>query len=161
MNIITEAGYQLVKKKLSDLEKEKKEIADRLSYARLDGDLSENAAWIALRESLEKVQDNITRIRNSLEEYEVISFDHKQSYKSIQIGNKVTYEAVSKSSFEDQQKKMEIEITSEIDSDPFVGKISYQSPLGSSLLGKEVGDIVDVVIPKSSNNYKIKVLEIK
>jgi transcription elongation GreA/GreB family factor len=42
-SMITEEGYQLIKKKLSDLEKNSKIIADRLSYARLDGDLSENA----------------------------------------------------------------------------------------------------------------------
>jgi len=42
-NVITKEGYQLIKKRLSDLEKQSKLIADRLTYARLDGDLSENA----------------------------------------------------------------------------------------------------------------------
>jgi transcription elongation GreA/GreB family factor len=42
-NIITKEGYELIKKRLSDLEKQSKIIADKLKYARMDGDLSENA----------------------------------------------------------------------------------------------------------------------
>lgn len=158
--MITEKGYQLIKKRLSELEKNSKVIADKLSYARLDGDLSENADWIILRENLEIAQDKINKMRTLLENSDVISkSDHEESLKFIQVGSNVSY-CILKSDGTLETKESEIEITSEMDSDPFVNKVSDQSPFGASLIGKEVGDIVEVTSPKVSNNYKVKVLKI-
>lgn len=156
--MITEKGYQLIKKRLSELEKNSKVIADKLSYARLDGDLSENADWIILRENLENAQDKINKMRSLLENSEIIS-KNEEDAEFIQVGSNVTY-AILKNDGTLEETTSEIEITSEMDSDPFVNKVSNQSPFGSSLIGKEVGAIVEVVSPKASNSYKVKVLKV-
>ncbi|WNE41359.1 MAG: Transcription elongation factor GreA [Mycoplasmataceae bacterium] len=161
-SMITEEGYQLIKVKLRDLEKNSKEIAERLSYARLDGDLSENADWIVLRENLESTHDKINRIRKVLENSDIVKGNTQINCQFIQIGNKVSYSIFDSSNIISDEIS-EIEITSEIDSDPFINKISYQSPLGSSLIGKSVGDILEIMSSKNLNkrSYKIKVLKIK
>jgi transcription elongation factor GreA len=95
-----------------------------------------------------------------LENSDVIKGSNFNGREFVQVGSKVTYSIIDKSGKLNQESS-EIEITSEIDSDPFVGKVSHQSPLGSSLIGKKIGDIIEVVSSKILNNYKIKVLEIK
>ncbi|WNE41842.1 MAG: Transcription elongation factor GreA [Mycoplasmataceae bacterium] len=158
-NVITKEGYQLIKKRLSDLEKQSKLIADRLTYARLDGDLSENADWIVLRENLENTHDKINRIRKILENSDVVE-RNENSEKIVQVGSVVNYLIIDNSGTS-TNKELEIEITSEMDSDPFVGKVSYLSPLGSSLINKEVGEEVEVNNSNVLKRYKIRILKIR
>lgn len=158
-NIITEEGYKLIKKKLSDLEKQSKLIADKLTYARLDGDLSENADWIVLRENLENTHDKINRIRKILENSDVVE-KSENSDKVVQVGSIIKYLIINNDGVE-VNKELEIEITSEMDSDPFVGKVSYLSPLGSALLNKEIGEVVEINNSNVLNKYKVRILKIR
>ena len=152
--LITESGYLILKNKLIDLEKNSKIISDKLKYARIDGDLSENAEWKALRESLELTHDKILRIRRDLDNATIITGNDNNN-ESVRIGNKVSYALLNR------KEISEVEITSEVDSDPFINKISYLSPLGSSLLNKKVGELVEINKSHVLNNYRIKILEIK
>src|SRR5688572_30522320 len=88
--LITEQSYQLIKDKLIELEKESKIIAERLAYAKTDGDLSENADYNALKEKLEINHDKIRRIRKELENSKIIKRNDNNN-QSIRIGNKVEY----------------------------------------------------------------------
>lgn len=158
--IITKKGYQLLREKISKLEEYSKKITEKLVYAKIDGDLSENADWIVLKENWENNRDKINKMRYLLENSDIISkSDNKEEMKFIQIGSNVIYSMLN-DDFSLQEKTFNVEITSEIDSDPFVGKISHQSPFGSSLIGKEVGNIIEIISSNHSNNYKVKVLEI-
>jgi len=152
--LITEKGYQLLKNKLIDLEKNSKVISDKLTYARIDGDLSENAEWKALRENLEITHDKILRIRRDLDNATIITGNDNNN-ESVRIGNKVLYSLLNR------KEISEVEITSEVDSDPFINKISYLSPLGASLLNKKINEVVEINKSHPLNNYRIKILEIK
>jgi transcription elongation factor GreA len=158
--IITKRGYQLLREKISKLEEYSKKITEKLVYAKIDGDLSENADWIVLKENWENNRDKINKMRYLLENSDVIlKSDDKEEMRFIQIGSNVVYSILDDDSSL-QEKTLNVEITSEIDSDPFIGKISHQSPFGSSLIGKEVGDIIEIISSNRLNNYKVKVLEI-
>ncbi|WNE41674.1 MAG: Transcription elongation factor GreA [Mycoplasmataceae bacterium] len=152
--LITENGYQLLKNKLIDLEKQSKIVSDKLKYARIDGDLSENAEWKVLRENLEITHDKIIKIRKDLENSNIIQGNDNNN-NSIRIGNKVLYSIVGK------DESLEVEITSEIEANPFINKISYLSPLGSSLMNKGVGEVIEIKNSRNLNNYQIKVIEVK
>ena len=163
--MMTKNGYQLLKSKLIDLEKESKIISNKLTYARIDGDLSENADWKALRENLEITHDKINKIRKDLENASIIQGNDKNN-DSVRIGNKVVYSILnndekvgnfSKQSFETS----EVEITSEIEANPFIKKISYLSPLGSALLNKEIGEVVEINNSNVLNKYKVRILKIR
>jgi transcription elongation factor GreA len=152
--MMTKNGYQLLKSKLIDLEKESKIISNKLTYARIDGDLSENADWKALRENLEITHDKINKIRKDLENSNIIQGNDKNN-DSVRIGNKVVYSIIGK------DETLEVEITSEIEANPFVNKVSYLSPLGSALLNKEIGKVVEINNSNVLNKYKVKILKIR
>jgi len=151
--LITENGYQLLKNKLIDLEKQSKIVSDKLKYARIDGDLSENAEWKALRENLEITHDKILRIRKDLDNSTIIKGNNNTD--SIQIGNRVIY------SINNNNETSEVEITSEVESNPFVNKISYLSPLGASLMNKKVGEVIEIKNSRNLNSYQIKIIEVR
>ncbi len=90
-----------------------------------------------------------------------MSENNRKNNGFVQLGSRVSYQVLeSKEQFVDNN--LQIEVTSEIDSDPSVGRISHQSPLGSALFGKRVGDTV--VVSSSATGYeiyKIKILTIE
>lgn len=154
INLITEHGYQLLKTKLVELEKESKIIARRLSFAKMDGDLSENADYNALKEKLEVIHDKIYKIRQDINNSKVITGNDNNN-DSVRIGNKVKYTNLN------TNETLEIEIASEVEANPFINRISYKSPLGLALMNKKVGEIISITNSKNLNAYQIKILEIK
>jgi transcription elongation GreA/GreB family factor len=108
---------------------------------------------------LESTHDKINRIRKILENSEVIE-RNENNENIVQVGSIVRYSIIKNSGLEND-KESEIEITSEMDSDPFVGKVSYLSPLGSSLINREIGEIVEVNNSNILNSYKVRILKIR
>lgn len=151
-SFLTEDGYKKLKEELEYLKKTKRlEIAKRIDKAREFGDLSENAEYQDAKEEQAFIEGRILEIEHLFKTSSVI--DKSSFIKSdiIEIGSKIKVE------FDGNEK--EFEIVGATDSDPLKGLISYNSPLGQSLIGKSKGNEFEVEVPKGK--VKCKILDIK
>ena len=149
---LTKAGY----KKLQDeykylVDEAREEVKRQLAEARAQGDLSENADYDAARGKQAEVEGRIKEIENILANAEIIE-EGKASTKKVGLGSTVTIK------FVDNGKEISYMIVGTVESDPVNGKISNSCPLGEALVGKTVGDIVEV---KAIKSYNVEILKIE
>ncbi len=153
--ILTKAGKENLEKELRELiDHTREEVKRQLTEARAQGDLSENADYDAARNRQAEVEGRIKEIENILSNAEIIDEEGKPGKK----GNKVALGSVVTIRFVETGKEGKYMIVGTVESDPFNNKISNACPLGEALIGKVVGDVVDVKGPKSV--YKVEVLKI-
>ena len=149
---LTKEGYKKLEDELRNLiDFVREDVKKQLAEARAQGDLSENADYDAARARQAEVEGRISQIEEILANAEII--EEKKGAKGerkIGIGSTVEIE------FVDTGKVATYTIVGTIESDPFHGKISNASPVGSALIGKKEGDIVEI---KAAKNYSIKVLK--
>ncbi|MBU1033892.1 transcription elongation factor GreA [Patescibacteria group bacterium] len=149
---ITQTGFEELQQELLELKTvSMPKVIDRISNAREQGDLSENADYHSARDERDILQARIYDIEEILSKAEV-----KTSAKNtglVALGSFVTLEIVGKS------KKISYQMSGEYESDPALGKISIESPVGKALMKKSKGDKVEVNTPAGKTTYKI--LEIK
>ena len=142
---LTKEGYYNLKKELKELlEVKKPKAVDRLQKARAMGDLSENSEYSAAKEELAFVEGRIQEIEAILKTAKVVE-SHQNEI--VDIGVKVTVEK--------EGKKEEFHIVGEFEADPSSKKLSHNSPIGKALIGKKVGDWVEVKVPAGRIKYKI------
>jgi len=152
---LTREGYKKLEDELRNLiDFVREDVKRQLAEARAQGDLSENADYDAARARQAEVEGRITQIEEILNNCEII--DDKKSSKSkgeakIVIGDTVEIEVVASG------KHFTYTIVGTIESDPFNGKISNASPVGSALIGKRVGDVVEIKTEKT--DYQVKVIK--
>lgn len=145
---MTPVGYQQLVSELSDLEKNKlQEAIDRVARAREFGDLSENAEYHSAKEDLAALEGRIEELRDIIARVNVVDAK-KNGEEEIGIGSLVHIEV--------NGSKHEFTIVGEWEADPAAKKISHSSPLGKALMGKKVGEIVEVDAPAGKINYSIK-----
>lgn len=142
-----------IKKKLQDeiaaLEYElRNELPREILKARAHGDLSENAEYHAAKERQGYVNARLGQLQKRLAEYNMIDFS-KIPHDRVGLGSRVVVLDVKK----DEQIRYEL-VTSE-EADAPNGKISTGSPIGKSLLGKEVGDVVKTQTPGGAKELEI------
>jgi len=143
-NILTKRGYKKLKKKLRQLEKERDRLVEDMEAARQEGDLSENSAYHNLRENLTIVRNQIGDLEQRLANVEITK---KNGDGTVGVGNKVTVEV--------NEKTKDIHLVGGGEADPLAGKISYESPIGASLIGHKKGETVEVETPAGKSMYKI------
>jgi len=144
---LTKEKYEALKAELHELETVKrKEIAEHLEYARSLGDLSENAEYHDARTEQAEIESRIEQIHYYLKNAEIIK--HHKSEK-VEVGS---YVVIKK---DKEMDKIKYQIVGSEESDMSSNKISYQSPLGSALLDKKVGDKFSFKTPKGSFNYTV------
>ena len=144
---LTEEGLEEVKKELEELKLVKRpEVINALKDARAQGDLSENAEYDAARSEQAIVESRIKDLEVMLERAVVIT---KVDTDVVSIGTKVTLEYV------DDDDTEEYSIVGSQEADPFNNKISNESPIASAIIGKCVGDIVEVSSPDGIYSVKI------
>ncbi|MCP4337221.1 MAG: transcription elongation factor GreA [Mycoplasma sp.] len=151
LNILTKDGKNELKKEYKNLlEIERPKVIEELAEARAQGDLSENAEFDAAREKQGQIEDRIRQIESILENSKVISQQKKTDI--IRIG----------STFKLQDQRTlnikEFMIVGSQESNPFEGKISNESPLAESVLGKAKGDVITVDV---KSKFKVKIMDIK
>lgn len=144
-NIFTKEGYEKLKKKLQGLEEKRKGLVEEMELARQAGDLAENSAYHQIRETVSLVSSQIDKIESQMVNAQIVS--GKNGDGVIDIGSKVVVEV------ESQKKNFEIVGNGEVN--PLNGKVSYQSPIGSSLIGKRKGDTLKVKTPSGETEYRI------
>ena len=149
----TSAGYKKLKGELEQLiQKERPKIIAEIAEARSHGDLKENAEYHAAKEKQGWIESRIAELNQSLSDLEIVDVSAVKSTK-IQFGATVKYENI------DNEETFEWQLVSSEEADVQKKKMSIASPIGKGLLGKEVGDYVEINIPKGTINLKI--LEIK
>ena len=124
----------------------RKEVAERLEFAKSLGDLSENAEYHAAREEQSEVEDRIGQLENLLKTSQIMALHHSSV---VEIGTALTVEKAGDS------EKIKLTIVGSEETDVSTGKISGQSPIGAALLGKKKGETVKVQTPKGGVVYKI------
>lgn len=149
---LTKAGYKKLEDEITYLVNVvREEVKHQLAEARAQGDLSENADYDAARNKQGEVENRIKEIEFILADAEIIE-ESKASTKKIGLGSTVTMRFLN----DDSEKSFMIVAT--VETNPFAGKISNSCPLGKALVGKTVGDIVEV---KATKNYKVEILKIE
>ncbi len=148
---MTKKGYDEAVARLKYLQTEKRqEVVARIQEARSHGDLSENAEYDAARNEQAAVEGEIAELDYKVKNAVIIEENKDDSY--VHIG---CFVKVYDSMFEEE---CEYEITGSMESDPALGKISNESPVGSALMRKAVGDVVEVTAPDGT--YTLKILDI-
>ena len=146
---LTQEGYEKMKEELDFLKKVKRrEIAKQLEKARSMGDLSENAEYDAAKEAQAYLEKKIAELENNLSRARIIEHENIPTDK-IYIGAKV------KIRDEDTQEELEYCLVSPAEADYSQNKISIESPIGKSLLGRKVDDVVSIQVPAGLLVYKI------
>lgn len=149
---MTRKGYDEAVSRLKYLQTEKRqEVVARIQEARSHGDLSENAEYDAARNEQSAVEGEIAELEYKVKNAVLVEDNADASY--VHIGSLVK---VYDDMFEEE---CEYEITGSLESDPSQGKISNESPVGAALMGKKVGDVVEVNAPDGA--YTLKVLAIR
>ncbi len=144
--LLTPEGLEEIKKEYEELTgKRRKEIAKRIQGARELGDLTENAEYDSAREEQAQVEGRIAELEEMMKRAEVV----KNNKCSVEIGVGCRVRV----HLEDQDQ--EFQIVGAPEADPSSGKISHESPLGQALLGKKVGEKIEVDAPVGKLIYKI------
>jgi transcription elongation factor GreA len=147
--ILTYEGLQSLEEELHDLKVNKrKEIAQKIKEAREQGDLSENAEYDAAKDEQRDIESRIEEIDKILRNAEVVIED-EVDVDVINIGCMVK--------IYDMEFKEELtyKIVGSTEANSLKGKISNESPLGRELLGKKIGEVVDVETHGEVIQYKI------
>ena len=152
-NILTYAGLKELEAELEDLKVNKrKEVAQKIKEAREQGDLSENAEYDAAKDEQRDIEARIEEVEAILKNVEVVGEDDVDDTK-ISVGCHIIIH-----DFE-YDEDIELSIVGSTQTNSLQGKISNESPLGTALLGHEVGDVVEVEMGEVASKYKV--LEIK
>src|SRR3989344_5505583 len=131
----TKDGLEKMKNELQELKDVKrKEVSERLRSAAAQGDLSENFEYSSARDEQEMVERRIGELEILVKEAVVVS--ETPSGDSVQVGSRVEVDI--------EGEATEYIIAGAQEADPIQGKISVESPIGRALLGKKLGDRVEV-----------------
>ncbi len=144
---LTSGGRKELEAELEQLKGRRGEIADKIAEARDYGDLSENAEYDSAREEQGIVETRIAEIEDILMNAEDIKSTRGGA---IRLGSKVT--------LKNGAKEVIYTIVGPVEANPLEGKISNESPIGTALMGKKVGDVVDITIP--SGVLSVEIIEI-
>jgi len=144
-------GYEKLTANLKALREERPKIVDAIEEARAHGDLSENAEYHAAKERQGQVEAQIAELEDKITRAQIID-PTSLSGDRVQFGATVTV-------LDDDEKPLKYQIVSQIESDAKIGRISYNSPLGKALIGKSVGDEVEVTVPSGDRFYLIEKVE--
>ncbi len=151
-NYLTAEGAARLRAELEELKGPKREeIAKRLRFAIEQGDLSENADYIATKEEQGFVEGRIQELEQILRNAVIIEENH-QARQVVEIGARVT---IQEEGFPPETYHM----VGPNEANPREGRISHESPIGQALLGKKVNDEVTARVPNGTIRLKILKIE--
>jgi len=144
-------GYRQLEEELKRLKAERPEVVDAIEEARAHGDLSENAEYHAAKERQGQIEASLADIEDRLARALVID-------PTTLSGDKVVFGATVSLKDEDD-KPVKYQLVGQQEADARVGRISYNSPLGRALIGRQVGEEVEVTTPSGDRYYEIERIE--
>jgi transcription elongation factor GreA len=152
---ITQKGFKKLEQEIKNLKHlERPKIIEAISVARDFGDLSENAEYHAAREKQSFNEGRILELEDKMARSEIIDIT-KLSGDTIKFGALV--ELID----DETEEHVTYHIVGEYEADIVKRRISIVSPIAKALIGKSVGDIVEVVTPKGSKSYEVVSIEYK
>ncbi len=152
-NILTYEGLRKYEDELHELKVVKrKEVAQKIKEAREQGDLSENAEYDAAKDEQRDIEARIEELEKILKNAEVVVED-EVDINAISIGCKVK---ILDMEFDEE---LEYKIVGSTEANSLKGKISNESPVGSALIGKKKGDVVQVETQVGVLKYKVLEIE--
>ena len=154
MAYMSQEGYDNLIAELQRLESiERPKASAAIAEARDKGDLSENSEYDAAKEAQAHLEDKINKLKSTIAEAKIIDTS-RLSTDSVQILTKVEMTNII------TKAKMIYTIVSENEADLRAGKISIQTPIAQGLLGKKVGDEVEIKIPRGTIKLRIENISI-
>ncbi len=146
---VTEEGLKKLKKEIEYLTSvERPAISKQIAEARDKGDLSENAEYAAAREAQSLLELKISKLNDTLSRIRIID-ESKIDLSTVQILNKV------KIKNKKNGQVMQYTLVSESEADLKAMKLSVSTPIAKGLLGKKVGDIVNIQVPSGTIPFEI------
>jgi transcription elongation factor GreA len=150
---MTDAGYRVLDEELKRLKSiERPNVISAIAEARSHGDLSENAEYHAAKERQGWIEGRIAEIEDKISRAQVIDVS-RLSGGQIKFGATITVVD------EDTEEEARYQIVGEHEADVRSGRISLTSPLSRAVMGKEVGDVVEVNTPGGVKAYEILKVE--
>ena len=147
--LLTDEGLKKLETELEELKGNKrKEIADKIEVARSFGDLSENSEYDEAKNEQAIVEARIAELEATLRNVKILDEDDLTT-EMIHVGSKIK---VFDKEFDEE---VSYQIVGSTEADPMNGRISDESPVGKSLLGHKVGDVVDVEVPDGVVTFEI------
>lgn len=149
INYVTEGGLKRLKEELVQLESvERPSISRQIAEARDKGDLSENAEYDAAKEAQGLLEMKIAKLKDVIANTRIID-ESKIDTSKVQLLNKVTIKNTKNNA------TMVYTIVSESEANLKQGKISVSTPIAKGLLGKKVGDVVEIKVPSGLMSFEI------
>ncbi|MGQ1945823.1 transcription elongation factor GreA [Geofilum sp. OHC36d9] len=149
VSYVTEEGLKRLREELNKLESiERPKISAQIAEARDKGDLSENAEYDAAKEAQGLLEMKIAKLKEAIMNSRVID-ESKLDTSKVQILNKVKLKNMK------NKAVMTYQLVSESEADLKSGKIAITTPIAKGLLGKKVGDKVDIQVPSGLITFEV------
>ena len=145
---LTSEGVGELEKELVLLIAKKPKIAEAIKAARELGDLKENSEYQTARVEQEQNENRISEVENILKNVELIK--KPKGDNKVQLGTSVK--------LKNGNVEKEFKIVGTVEADPLNGKISDESPIGAALIGKKVGDLVEIKTAVDIQTYKVEAI---
>ena len=146
---MTEDGLRKLNEEIRELESvQRPEISRQIAEARDKGDLSENAEYDAAKEAQGMLEAKIAQLKTLAASARLID-ESAIGTDEVRIMNKVTLLNLK------TKKEMTYTLVSESEADLRSGKISVNTPIAQGLLGKKVGDVVEIKVPSGIMNFEV------
>ncbi|KPA18490.1 Transcription elongation factor greA [Candidatus Magnetomorum sp. HK-1] len=147
---ITPAGYDALKKELEQLKSvERPQNIQAIEDARAHGDLSENAEFDAAKDRQAFIETRIQELGYKLGNADIIDPD------TIEVGDKAVFGCTIVLENIDTGEEVKYQIVGPEESDIQAGRISFSSPLGRAIIGKEIGSEININVPGGKRTYEI------
>lgn len=147
--VLTFEGLEKLEKELEHLKTVmRKEVAGKIKQALAFGDLSENSEYDEAKNEQAQMESRIVQLENLLKNAKVIDED-EVSTDNVTLGSKVKVLDI------EYDEEIEYVIVGSTEANPTEFKISDESPVGATLLGKKVGDIIEAIVPMGTIKFKI------
>jgi transcription elongation factor GreA len=144
-------GFEKLTTDLKRLREERPTIIDAIEEARAHGDLSENAEYHAAKERQGQVEASISDLEDKISRAQIID-------PTTLSGDKIVFGATV-SLLDEDDKPVKYQVVGEAEADAKRGMISYNSPLGRALIGRQVEDEVEVTVPSGDKYYLVEKIE--
>ena len=150
--IMTRFGVNRIQEEIDHLWRvERPEIVVQVHAAAEQGDRSENAAYIYGKKRLREIDSRLRYLRNKLKDITILDVEEQIQFEDVRFGAVVTV-------VDDHDEEKTWRLVDKDESDPKAMRISVQSPIGRALLGKTVGDYVQIQLPKGETGLEIVAL---
>jgi transcription elongation factor GreA len=144
-------GHRQMSDELKRLKAERPDIIESIEVARAHGDLSENAEYHAAKERQGQVEASIADLEDRLSRALIID-------PTTLSGDKIVFGATV-TLLDEEEKKVKYQLVGQQEADARVGRISYNSPLGRALIGRQKGEGVEVTTPSGERYYEVAKIE--